>query len=295
MAKLGKKYLSKDGLGELVGKIKTRYVRTESDNTTFSNVDLTGYTLSEDITDKSPVMIGVSPTESVTGNIVKQSSVTIGGEKLSYKTTTAEDGTEVTEYSKDILVTEKAVFDLFKKANDEILAEGAVMTFLGVTTTNVSKGTDKSSANVTIGGNTVTATVGDVVVYYRETDEQYKKTDKPTEYIWNGIEWHEIGQVFNSEAITSILSLADSTNKKYAITANEVYEDGKIVEGAIQLKLVITETNADKNWDDYKADTKYGHIHLSQGTDKGLKAEYGREVIVVADTITGGEIDAMFN
>lgn len=299
MAKIGKKYLSKDRLGELVGKIKTRYVRTETDNTKFDNVDLTGYTLSEDIADKvkSPVIIGVAPTESKTGNIVKQSTVTIGGEELSYITKTV-DGKEVKEYSQNILVTEKAVADLFEDLSNKIAAEGAVMDFKGTTNIEITDGSNLAPTDIY--GNPTDENYkapenGDVVVYYRDTDEQTGEPIKPTEYIWNNGEWHEIGQVFNSEAVKSILDLTKSdTDKKYAITANKVYEDGKLVEGAIQLKLIITETTTDKNWNDYKADTNYGHIHLSQD-ESGLKAEYGSEVVVVADTITGKEIDDMFN
>lgn len=284
MAKIGKKYLGKEGLGELVGKIKTRYVRTETDNTKFDNVDLTGYTLSEDITDKSPVMIGVAPTESKTGNIVKQSTVTIGGEELSYKTTTV-DGKEVKEYSQNILVTEKSVADLFEDLSKKIAAEGSVMDFKG--TTNIAITDGSTVAPTDIYGNTTDENYkgpknGDVVVYNDE------------EFIWNNDSWHEIGQVFNSEAIKSITDLTKAdTDKKYAITANKVYEDGNLVEGAIQLNLVITETPTD--WVAADKDNNYGHIHLSQDTANGLKAEYGAEIVVVADTINGDDIDEMFN
>lgn len=290
MAKIGKKYLDRTGLEGVVGEIKTRYVRTEADNTKFDNVDLTGYTLSEDIADKvkSPVMIGVAPTESKTGNIVQQSTVTIGGEELSYKTTTI-DGKEVKEYSQNILVTERAVADLFEDLSKKIAAEGAVMDFKGTTNITITDGSTLAPTDIygdpdTLGDDYKGPENGNVVVYNDE------------EFVWNNGSWHEIGQVFNSEAIKSITDLTKSdTDKKYAITANKVYEGGELVEGAIQLNLVITETTTDKNWNDYKADTNYGHIHLSQDSTNGLKAEYGAEIVVVADTITGKEIDDMFN
>jgi hypothetical protein len=292
MAKLGKKYLDETGLGGLVDKIKTRYVRTDGDNkgdnTTFSNVELTDYTLSQDIADKdkSPVIIGVKSADN-SENIVKQSTVTIGGEELSYKTITV-DGKEVKEYSKNILVTERAVADLFEDLSNKIAAEGAVMDFKGTTSVAITNGSDVKPKDIygdpdILGDDYKGPENGDVVVYNNE------------EFIWNDGSWHEIGQVFNSEAIKSISDLTKSdTDKKYAFTANKVYEGGKLVEGVIQLKLVITETNVDKNWEDYKADTNYGHIHLSQD-DSGLKAEYGAEVVVVAHTITGKEIDDLFN
>lgn len=289
MAKIGKKYLNDIGLSELVGKIKTRYVRTESDNTQFTNVDLTGYTT--DITDKNPVMIGVKSADN-SENIVKQSTVTIGGETLSVKETTDEQGVVIKrEYSQNILVTEKAVADLFEDLSDKISVEGAVMDFKGTTDEEIEDGSTIAPTDIygdpdILGDDYKGPENGDVVVYYRERDEQTGKVDKPTEYVWNNGSWHEIGQVFNSEAIQSI-------NGTLAIKVEDTEDEkGNVVEGSKTIKLIINDTHV-TDW--YAADTNYGHIHLTQDSDKGLKAEYGAEIVVVAETITGKEIDDMFN
>lgn len=283
MAKIGKKYLNETGLSELVGKIKTRYVRTESDNTKFTNVDLTGYTT--DITDKSPVMIGVKSADN-SENIVKQSTVTIGGETLSVKETTDEKGVVIKrEYSQNILVTEKAVADLFEDLSNKIAAEGAVMEFKGKTDEVIANGSKNAPTDIYPGDpadeDYKGPENGDVVVYNNE------------EFVWNNGSWHEIGQVFNSEAIQSI-------NGTLAIKVEDTKdEDDNVIEGSKTIKLIINDTHAKDDegniTDWYTADTNYGHIYLTQDADKGLKAQYGSEVIVVADTITGDEIDTMFN
>jgi hypothetical protein len=281
MAKIGKKYLNDIGLSELVGKIKTRYVRTESDNTQFTNVDLTGYTT--DITDKSSVMIGVKSADN-SENIVKQSTVTIGGKTLSVKETKDADGKVIKrEYSQNILVTEKAVADLFEDLSEKIAAEGAVMEFKGKTDISITDG----------------STTAPTDIYGDPTDEDYKGPENGDvvvynneEFVWNNGSWHEIGQVFNSEAIQNI-------NGTLAIKVEDTKDEkGNVVEGSKTIKLIINDTHAkdkDGNITDWHAaDTNYGHIHLSQG-DSGLKAEYGAEIVVVAETITGKEIDDMFN
>jgi hypothetical protein len=275
MAKIGKKYLNDIGLSELVGKIKTRYVRTESDNTQFTNVDLTGYTT--DITDKSSVMIGVKSADN-SENIVKQSTVTIGGETLSVKETTDEKGVVIKrEYSQNILVTEKAVADLFEDLSEKIAADGAVMDFKGKTDISITDGSTTAPTDIygdPSDENYKGPENGDVVVYNNE------------EFVWNNGSWHEIGQVFNSEAIQNI-------NGTLAIKVEDTKDEkNNVVEGSKTIKLIINDTHV-KDW--YAADTKYGHIHLSQEGEAGLKAEYGAEIVVVAETITGKEIDDMFN
>lgn len=284
MAKIGKKYLNDIGLSELVGKIKTRYVRTESDNTQFTNVDLTGYTT--DITDKNPVMIGVKSADN-SENIVKQSTVTIGGETLSVKETTDDQGVVIKrEYSQNILVTEKAVADLLEDLSNKIAVEGAVMDFKGTTNEAITNGSKNAPTDIygdpdTLGEDYKGPENGDVIVYNDE------------EFVWNNGSWHEIGQVFNSEAIQSI-------NGTLAIKVEDTEDEkGNVVEGSKTIKLIINDTHIKDEYgnitDWYTADTNYGHIHLTQDADKGLKAEYGAEIVVVADTITGKEIDDMFN
>lgn len=290
MAKIGKKYLSAKGLEQVVSKIKEKHVRTTDDTVKFNDITtaLTGYTLSTDIAskDKSPVIIGVASPDN-NESIVQQSTVTIGGETLSVKETTDADGKVIKrEYSKNILVTEKAVSDLFEDLSDKIAAGGAVMDFKGTTTTLITDGSNVAPEDIygdpdTLGDDYKAPENGDVIVYNDE------------EFIWNNGVWHEIGQVFNSEAIRNI-------NGTLAIKVEDTKdEEDNVIEGSKTIKLIINDTHVkdeDGNITDwYAADTNYGHIHLTQDADKGLKAEYGFEVMNISDTVTGPEIDTIFN
>lgn len=296
MAKIGKKYLSAHGLEQVVSKIKEKHVRTTDDTVKFNDITtaLTGYTLSTDIASKakSPVIIGVASTGN-SESIVKQSTVIIGGETLSVKETKDADGKVIKrEYSKDILVTEKAVADLFEDLSEKIAAEGAVMDFKGTTDVTITNGSDVKPKDIygdpdILGDDYKGPENGDVIVYNDE------------EFVWNNGAWHEIGQVFNSEAIQNI-------NGTLAIKVEDTKdEDDNVIVGSKTIKLIINDTHVTDEYgnitDWYAADTTngYGHIHLTQetisDTDNGLKAEYGFEVMNISDTVTGPEIDTIFN
>lgn len=239
MAKLGKKYLDKNGLSYLWKKIDGRYVHIKDGETSFEDGE---------------IIVGIAGENGVTG-----SGVTIGGATLSTNPTV------------NVVATEKAVAEEVKKINSAIEELGSVMTFLGVTTTDVSKGTANSNATVKIGNANVTATVGDVVVY---------GIDKPTEYIWNGSNWQEIGKVFNDEAITKV-----EGSKAIDVTTTN---------GASTVSLKLDEPKAHSTeWTALSEDDKtagYGHIHLTQTSD-GLKAEYGREVLTDGDAMSLSDIN----
>jgi hypothetical protein len=233
MAKLGKKYLDKNGLSYLWKKIDGRYVHIEDGKTSFADGE---------------IIVGIAGENGVTG-----SGVTIGGATLSTNPTV------------NVVATEAAVAEEVKKINSAIEDLGSVMTFLGVTTTEVSKGTANSTATVKIGNENVTATVGDVVVY---------GTDKPTEYIWNGSNWQEIGKVFNDEAITKV----EGSEAIDVTTTN----------GTSTVSLKLEESGHTAGWT--AAEGGYGHIHLTQTAD-GLKAEYGREVLTDGDAMSLSDIN----
>lgn len=236
MAKLGKKYLDKNGLSYLWKKIDGRYVHIKDGETSFEDGE---------------IIVGIAGENGVTG-----SGVTIGGATLSTNPTV------------NVVATEKAVAAKVDEINSAIEELGSVMTFLGVTTTDVSKGAANSSSTVKIGNENVTATVGDVVVF---------GTDKPTEYIWNGSNWQEIGKVFNDEAITEVLG-------SEAI-------DVATTNGSSTVSLTLDEsehTAGTEGW--AAAEGGYGHIHLTQ-TAAGLKAEYGREVLTDGDAMSLTDIN----
>lgn len=232
MAKLGKKYLDKNGLSYLWKKIDGRYVHIKDGETSFENGE---------------IIVGIAGENGVTG-----SGVTIGGATLSTNPTV------------NVVATEAAVAEEVKKINSAIEDLGSVMTFLGVTTTDVSKGAANSTSTVKIGNENVTATVGDVVVF---------GNDKPTEYIWNGSNWQEIGKVFNDEAITSVLG-----EKAIGVSTTN---------GTPTVSLKLNET-AHGSW--IAAEDGYGHIHLTQDAN-GLKAEYGREVLTDGDAMSLSDIN----
>jgi hypothetical protein len=232
MAKIGKRYLDKNGLSYLWKKIDGRYVHING-NETF---------------DKDEIIVGIAGENGVTG-----SGVTIGGATLSTNPTV------------NVVATEAAVAEEVKKINSAIEDLGSVMTFLGVTTTDVSKGTANSTATVKIGNENVTATIGDVVVY---------GIDKPTEYIWNGSNWQEIGKVFNDEAITKV----EGSDAIDVTTTN----------GTSTVSLNLDDSGHTTAWT--AAEGGYGHIHLTQTAD-GLKAEYGREVLTDGDAMSLSDIN----
>lgn len=233
MAKVGKKYLDKNGLSYLWKKIDGRYVHIKDGETSFENGE---------------IIVGIAGENGVTG-----SGVTIGGATLSKNPTV------------NVVATEAAVAEEVKKINSAIEDLGSVMTFLGVTTTDVSKGDANSTATVKIGNENVKATVGDVVVY--------GGPDKPTEYIWNGSNWQEIGKVFNDEAITKV----EGSGAIDVATTN----------GSSTVSLELDDSRHG-SW--IKAEDGYGHIHLTQ-TSAGLMAEYGREVLTDGDAMSLSDIN----
>jgi hypothetical protein len=252
MAKLGKKYLDKNGLSYLWKKIDGRYVHING-NETF---------------DKDEIIVGIAGENGVTG-----SGVTIGGATLS-------TGAPV-----NVVATEKAVAAEVDKINSAIEALGSVMSFLGVTTTNVEPTKDKdgnitynTNPKITLNdGTVVTASNGDVVIYSTKKDE-------PEEFIWTqtgetGM-WQEIGKVFNDEAITEVLGsdAIDVTKTNGTST--------------VSLKLDEPEAHSTEWTALSEADKTagYGHIHLTQTTN-GLKAEYGREVLTDGDSMDGSDIN----
>ena len=66
-------------------------------------------------------------------------------------------------------------------SRERISALGQVMNFLGVTTTDIA--TNPSTNPISVGGETVTAGVGDVVIYGSK------------EFVWIGSTWAEFGDV----------------------------------------------------------------------------------------------------
>jgi hypothetical protein len=239
MAKLGKKYLDKSGLSYLWKKIDGRFVHIKDGETSFEDGE---------------IIVGIAGENGVTG-----SGITIGGATLSENPTAS------------VVATELAVHEKYKDIIDKIEDLGAVMSFLGVTpnmptVAEVVIGIDEHGKDIK-----VTATVGDVVVY--------GGPDKPTEYVWNGSSWQEIGRVFNDEAITSV------TSGSNAIEVNTT-------DGTSTVSLKIDDdahTAGTEAWT--AADSGYGHIHLSQEGEAGLKAEYGREVLTIGDALDGDDID----
>lgn len=245
MAKLGKKYLDKNGLSYLWKKIDGRYVHV-SEGTTFS---------------EGEIIVGIDGENGVTG-----SGKTIGGATIN------------STPSADIVATEAAVAAKYDDIIGEIEKLGSVMSFLGVTTTNVAptKGKDgtityNTNPKIKVGSKDVTASNGDVVIYNTKTGE-------PEEFIWNGSNWQEIGKVFNDEAITSVTG-----SDAISVTTTD---------GSSTVSLTINDTAHTAGSEAWAAaDTGYGHIHLSQDTANGLKAEYGREVLTVGDAMVASEID----
>jgi hypothetical protein len=258
MAKLGKKYLDKSGLSYLWKRIDGRYVHIEDGKTSFADGE---------------IIVGIDGEKGVKG-----SGVTIGGEKLS-ETPTAK-----------IVATEKAVAAKYDEIIGKIADLGSVMSFLGVTETNVAPTKDKdgtikynTNPTITLTDKTqVTASNGDVVIFNTKTNE-------PEEFIWTqtseteGV-WQEIGKVFNDEAITSV------TSGSNAIVVDPT--TGTPTDGNVTVSLKIDDSVHTAGTEDWApADEGYGHIHLSQDTDKGLKAEYGREVLTIGDAMNGDEIE----
>lgn len=250
MAKLGKKYLDKNGLSYLWKKIDGRYVHV-SEGTTFS---------------EGEIIVGIDGENGVTG-----SGKTIGGATIN------------STPSADIVATEAAVAAKYDDIIGEIEKLGSVMSFLGVTTTNVAptKGKDgtityNTNSKITIGGIEVTASNGDVVIYNTKAGE-------PEEFIWTQTDentgyWQEIGKVFNDEAITSVTG-----SDAISVTTTD---------GSSTVSLTINDTAHTAGSEAWAAaDTGYGHIHLSQDTANGLKAEYGREVLTVGDAMVASEIN----
>lgn len=246
MAKLGKKYLDKNGLSYLWKKIDGRYVHV-SEGTTFS---------------EGEIIVGIDGENGVTG-----SGKTIGGATIN------------STPSANIVATEAAVAAKYNDIIGEIEKLGSVMSFLGVTKTDVEPKKD-DEGNITYNTNPVitltddtevTASNGDVVIYNTAENE-------PEEFIWNGSSWQEIGKVFNDEAITSVTG-----SDAISVTTT----DGAAI---VSLNLDDTaHTAGSEAW--AVADTGYGHIHLSQDTANGLKAEYGREVLTVGDAMVASEIN----
>jgi hypothetical protein len=249
MAKIGKRYLDKNGLSYLWKKIDGRYVHING-NETF---------------DKDEIIVGIAGENGVTG-----SGVTIGGATLSTNPTV------------NVVATEKAVAAEVDKINSAIEALGSVMSFLGVTTTNVEPTKDKdgnitynTNPKITLNdGTVVTASNGDVVIYNTKKDE-------PEEFIWTqtgetGM-WQEIGKVFNDEAITEVLGsdAIDVTKTNGTSTVSLKIDDDAHTAGT-------------EAWT--AAESGYGHIHLTQ-TTTGLKAEYGREVLTDGDSMDGSDIN----
>lgn len=226
--KNGKKYLDKSGLNYVWQKIDNKFVHAV-DATTGATA---GATFAED-----ELLIGAS------GRGIKSSSYKIGGTTLTGST--------------GLIATEQAVWSAIGDL-------GTVMSFLGVTETNV---VDSTNPDVVIGSETKTAQNGDVVIYYTTEGE-------PEEFVWvqNGETgyWQEIGKVFNDEAIIGVTG-------SNAIVAEEGtgVDDGKIT---VSLTLDNTDT-------DHK-------ITLSQ-SENGLKANYGDEVVTIDDALTKDEIDAV--
>lgn len=257
MAKLGKKYLDKNGLSYLWKKIDGRYVHVETnDDGTYK----TGFTADE-------IIVGINGS-----NGVKGSGKTIGGATLNETPTV------------NVVATEAAVAEEVKKINSAIDALGSVMSFLGVTETDVEPKKDKDG-NITYNesptikltdGTTVTASNGDVVIYNTKENE-------PEEFIWTqtgedtGV-WQEIGKVFNDEAITKV----EGSEAIVVETTN----------GTSTVELKINET-AHGSWTALSEADKtagYGHIHLTQDVN-GLKAEYGREVVTDGDSMIDTDIN----
>lgn len=251
MAKLGKKYLDKNGLSYLWKKIDGRYVHVETNS---DGSYKTGFNADE-------IIIGINDS-----NGVKGSGVTIGGATLNETPTV------------NVVATELAVSKEVEKINSAIDALGSVMSFLGVTETDVEPKKDKDG-NITYNesptikltdGTTVTASNGDVVIYNTNTNE-------PEEFIWTQTgetgKWQEIGKVFNDEAITSVLG--------------EKAIDVATTNGTSTVSLKLNDTTHG-SW--IRAESGYGHIHLTQDAN-GLKAEYGREVVTDGDSMIDTDIN----
>lgn len=249
--KNGKKYLDKNGLNYVWQKIDNKFVHAV-DATTGATA---GATFAED-----ELLIGAS------GRGIKSSSYKIGGATLTTGGVTA-DGT-------GLIATEQAVWSAIGDL-------GTVMSFLGVTTTDVAPTTNedgtithKTNPEVVIGSDTKTAQNGDVVIYNTSENE-------PEEFVWvqdteETGHWQEIGKVFNDEAIISV-------GGSGAIGATEGTGDA---DGQVTVYLNLDNSDKPADWE------ALGHIELSQ-TEDGLKAQYGDEIVTINDTLSAEDIDAV--
>lgn len=239
--KNGKKYLDKSGLNYVWQKIDNKFVHAVDAKTGAT----AGATFTED-----ELLIGAS------GRGIKSSSYKIGGATLTGGT--------------GLIATEQAVWSAIGDL-------GTVMSFLGVTTTNV---VDSTNPVVVVGKDdkdndiTKTAQNGDVVIYYTAEEE-------PEEFVWiqdseKAGHWQEIGKVFNDEAIISV-------GGSGAIGATEGTGDA---DGQVTVYLNLDNDDKPAGWE------ALGHIELSQ-TEDGLKAQYGDEIVTINDVLTKDEIDAV--